>query len=251
MEISLAAEEVFKIWGFPVTNTLLMSWIAMAVLVALSIFSTRKFRAVPKGSQNFLEAVMEFLLSLIDSVTQNRKQSIKFFPIVATIFIFIITSNWLGLLPGIGTVGFHEIHRGKDVFVPLFRSANSDLNNTLALAVISVVSVQIFGIMAIGFFKYAGKFFVSPVKKPYFIGTFVGLLEIVSELSKMISFSFRLFGNIFAGEVLLVVIALIIPFVVPLPFMFLEIFVGFIQALVFAMLTLVFLKMAVTEHEHE
>lgn len=248
MEISLAAEKVIEVFGFPITNTLLMSWAAMAVLVVLSVIATRKIRAAPRGAQNFLEAVMEFLLNLIDSVTHNRKQSIKFFPILATIFLFIVTSNWLGLLPGVGTIGFPEVHRGKEVFVPLFRSANSDLNNTLALAIISVVITQIFGIMAIGFFKYAGKFFISPLKKPYFVGTFVGALELVSEVSKMVSFSFRLFGNIFAGEVLLVVIAMIIPYIVPLLFMFLEIFVGFIQALVFAMLTLVFMKMAVTEH---
>lgn len=249
MEISLAAEKIFEIFGFPVTNTLLMSWIAMLVLIIFSAMALRKVRAIPRGVQNFVEAVIEFLLDLIDSVTHNRTQSIKFFPIIATIFIFVITSNWLGLLPGIGTIGFHETLHGKEVFVPLFRSANSDLNNTLALAVISVASVQIFGIITIGFFKYAGKFFVSPLKKPYGVGTFVGILELVSEFSKMISFSFRLFGNIFAGEVLLVVIAMIIPYVVPLPFMFLELFVGFIQALVFSMLTLVFLKMAVTEHE--
>jgi len=126
---------------------------------------------------------------------------------------------------------------GKEVFVPLFRSTNSDLNNTLALAIVSVASVQFFGIITIGFFKYAGKFFVSPFKKPYGVGTFVGLLELVSEFSKMISFSFRLFGNIFAGEVLLVVVSMIIPYIVPLPFMFLELFVGFIQALVFSMLS--------------
>lgn len=249
MEISLAAEKVFEIFGFPVTNSLLMSWVAVALLVILSFFATRKIRAVPKGVQNFLETIMEFLLDLIDSVTHNRKQSIQFFPVIATLFLFIITSNWLGLLPGIGTIGFPEELHGKEVFVPLFRSANSDLNNTLALAVISVAVTQIFGIISIGFFKYAGKFFVSPLKKPYFVGTFVGILELVSEVSKMVSFSFRLFGNIFAGEVLLVVVSMIVPYIVPLPFMFLEIFVGFIQALVFSMLTLVFLKMAVTEHE--
>lgn len=249
MEISLASEKIFEVFGFPITNTLLMSWLAMAILIVFGFFVSRKLKAVPRGAQNFIEMVIEFLLNLIDSVTHNRKQSIKFFPIIATIFIFVIVSNWLGLLPGVGTIGFSETLHNKEVFVPLFRSTNSDLNNTLALAIISVVITQFFGIMAIGFFKYLKKFFVSPIKKPYVVGTFVGTLELISEVSKMISFSFRLFGNIFAGEVLLVVVSMIIPYVVPLPFMFLEIFVGFIQALVFAMLTLVFLKMAVTEHE--
>lgn len=249
MEISLASEKIFEILGFPITNTLLMTWIAMFILIIFSAVGLRRLKVAPAGTQNFIEAIVEFLLNLIDSVTNNRKQSIKFFPIIATIFIFIITSNWLGLLPGIGTIGFNEQLHGKEVFVPLFRSTNSDLNNTLALAIISVVITQVFGIMAIGFFKYATKFFVSPLKKPYVVGTFVGILELVSESSKMVSFSFRLFGNIFAGEVLLVVVSMIIPYIVPLPFMFLEIFVGFIQALVFSMLTLVFLQMAVTGHE--
>lgn len=248
VHISLAAEKVLEIGGFPITNTLLMSWMAMVVLVVLSIIATRKVKAVPKGAQNFLETIMEFLLDLIDSITHNRKHSIKFFPLVATIFLFIVASNWMGLLPGIGTIGFHEESHGEEIFIPLLRSTNSDLNNTLALAIVSVVVIQVFGIIFIGFFKYAGKFFVSPLKKPYFVGTFVGILELTSEVSKMISFSFRLFGNIFAGEVLLVVVSLIVPYLVPLPFMFLELFVGFIQGLVFSMLTLVFLTTAVAEH---
>lgn len=118
---------------------------------------------------------------------------------------------------------------------------------TLALAIISVMAAQILGIAAIGVGKYAGKFFVSPLHKPYVVGTFVGVLELVSEVAKLISFSFRLFGNIFAGEVLLMVMLFLVPYLVPLPFLFLELFVGFVQALVFSMLTLVFLKMAATE----
>jgi len=118
---------------------------------------------------------------------------------------------------------------------------------TIALAIVSVMAAQFLGIAAIGIRKYAGKFFVSPFHKPYFVGTFVGLLELVSEAAKIISFSFRLFGNIFAGEVLLMVMLFLVPYIVPLPFLFLELFVGFVQALVFSMLTLVFFKMAATE----
>jgi F-type H+-transporting ATPase subunit a len=155
-----------------------------------------------------------------------------------------VTNNWLGLLPGVGTIGLHETHHGKEVFIPLLRAGNADLNTTLALAVIAVVAIQIFGILAIGFWKYAGKFinFKGP------IDFFVGILELISELSRLVSFSFRLFGNVFAGEVLLIVIASLLPFIGPLPFYALEIFVGFIQALVFVMLALVFIKMAITDH---
>jgi len=181
-------------------------------------------------------------------VTQDRKQTKKFFPLVMTIFIFVILSNWVELLPGLGTVGINEQIHGETILVPFLRSTSADLNATLAIALISVFSIQFMGIAAIGFFKYAGKFFVNPFKKPFYvIGTFVGLLEIIGEVAKVISFSFRLFGNIFAGEVLLIVMLNLVPYIVPLPFLFLELFVGFIQALVFSTLTLVFLKTAATD----
>ena len=234
----------------PISNTLVASLITTVVLIVIAYFATKNIKEVPKGLQNLFEVIIEALFNMVDSVTEDKKQTFKFFPLVATIFIFIIISNWLGLLPGFGSVGFFEtIKEGMpseehSVFVPLLRSANSDLNATLALAIVSVLATQIFGIMALGIFKYGKKFlnFSSPV------GFFVGILELISEIAKMISFSFRLFGNVFAGEVLLVVIIMLAPFIVPIPFFALELFVGFIQALVFAMLTLVFLKVAVTTH---
>ena len=168
----------------------------------------------------------------MENVMENKEKARKFFPLIATIFIFIILSNWLEVLPGLGSI--------------FLRSPSSDLNFTLAIAISSVISIQIFGIMSIGFIKYAKRFmnFSSP------INFFVGLLELIGEAAKIVSFSFRLFGNIFAGEVLLIVVYFLAPYVLPLPFMFLEIFVGFIQALVFSMLTLVFLKIATAEAGH-
>jgi F-type H+-transporting ATPase subunit a len=247
MEISLAAEPLFHIGHLPITNTLVMTLLLSILIIVTSFFLKNKIKLVPKGFQNIVEFVLEALLNLVDSVTQDRKQSQKFFPLVATIFIFVILSNWIELIPGLGTVGVYEEVRGHNVLVPFIRSVSADLNFTLALALISFFSIQFFGIATIGVVKYAGKFFVSPFHKPYFIGTFVGALEIISETAKIISFSFRLFGNIFAGEVLLIVMLNLVPYIVPLPFLFLELFVGFIQALVFAMLTLVFLKMATVE----
>ncbi|MCK5413728.1 MAG: F0F1 ATP synthase subunit A [Candidatus Pacebacteria bacterium] len=250
MHVSITPEIVTHIFGVPVTNTLIASLMTTVVLVVIVYFATRKVNEVPKGLQNLFEMIIESLFKMIDDVTGDRKQTYQFFPLVATIFIFIIVSNWLGLLPGFGSIGFHETVSGMHgeehtVFVSFFRSANSDLNTTLALAMISVFATQIFGILALGVFKYGGKFinFSSP------ISFFVGILELIGELAKIISFSFRLFGNVFAGEVLLVVIMTLAPFIAPLPFFGLELFVGFIQALVFAMLTLVFLKVAVTAHE--
>jgi len=246
MHISLAAEHIFTIFGMPITNTLLMSWIAMAVLILVSVLATRKLKLIPKGIQNFVEAIIEFILDFISQITGDRKEAEKFFPLITTIFVFILLSNWLGLVPGVGTIGFFEVaHAGSNeqVFVPLFRSTNSDLNMTLALAIVSVLATQIFGIITIGFFKHLGRYI--SFKNPGL--TFAGILEAITEVVKVLSFSFRLFGNIFAGEVLLVVVGVLIPFIAPLPFMLLELFVGFIQALIFAMLTLVFLKIAVSE----
>ncbi|MBI2638655.1 F0F1 ATP synthase subunit A [Candidatus Peregrinibacteria bacterium] len=246
---TLASETIAHIGSFPIRNSMVMGWIAMAVLIiGAIIFKRRSGRLVPKGFQNFVEVLIEGLFNFFNSITQDRAQTKKFFPIVATIFIFVIISNWMGIFPGVGPIGFYEEHEGLEIFIPYLRSGYADVNMTLALAIISVVATQIYGMVSLGFFHYAGKFFVNPLKD--FIGSFVGLLELISEFAKMISFSFRLFGNIFAGEVLLVVIGFLAPFIAPLPFYGLEIFVGFVQALVFSLLTLVFMKMAVTSH-HE
>lgn len=240
MHISLAPEHLFTIFGFSITNTILMTWLAMAVIIVFSVLASSKIKLIPKGFQNFSEAVIEGALNFIEPVLGSKKDALKFFPIVFTFFIFIIVSNWLEVLPGLGSVGIRE----NEGLVSFLRSPSSDLNFTLALAVISVFITQILGIAAIGIFKYASRFI--SLKSP--IDFFVGLLEIISEIAKIISFSFRLFGNIFAGEVLLVVIGVLMPFFVPMPFLALEIFVGFVQALVFSMLTLVFLKIATTAH---
>jgi F-type H+-transporting ATPase subunit a len=250
MEISLAAEPLFHIGSFPVTNTLVVTLFVSLLLIGTALFLRGRLQMVPRGLQNVFEYALEAVLDLVDGVTQDREQTKKFFPIIATIFLFVILSNWIELVPGLGTIGLREMHDGKSIIIPFIRSSSADLNVTAALAVISVLTVQFTGIAALGFFKYAGKFLVSPLHKPYVIGTFVGILELIGEVAKLISFSFRLFGNIFAGEVLLAVMLMLVPYLVPLPFLLLEIFVGFIQALVFSMLTLVFLKMAVTEAAH-
>lgn len=245
MNISLAAEPITHIGSFPITNTLLMSWSIMAFLFVIVAVTRKKLKAVPAGLQNMVELGVEKLLNFMESVTGDRREAKKFFPLVATIFIFVILSNWLEIVPGLGTIGIWEELHGERVLIPFIRSASADLNVTLGIAIVSVFSIQIFGIMALGVFKYAGKFisFKGPIE------FFVGILELISEVAKMISFSFRLFGNIFAGEVLLTIVLFLVPYLVPLPFLFLEIFVGFIQALVFSMLTLVFLKVATTSHE--
>ncbi len=249
--ISIAPEPIFYIGQFPVTNTTLVTLFISLLIIITSLILRQRLSLIPGKLQNLLESVLEALFNLVDGVTQDRKQTQQFFPLVATIFILVILSNWVEVIPGLGTIGIKEAHHGKEVIVPFIRSSSADLNFTLALAFISVFSVQIVGIIALGFRQYLAKFFVSPFRKPYFIGTFVGILELISEIAKIISFSFRLFGNIFAGEALLLVSLFLLPYIfniLPLPFLFLELFVGFIQALVFSMLTLVFLKTATISH---
>lgn len=246
MNISIAAEALFY-WGtLPITNTLLVALVISLVLIVLAFVATKKLKEVPSGMQNFLELVMEGMFDFITSVTHDREKSRKFFPIVATIFIFVLLSNLVEVVPGLGTIGIWGTHNGHTVLIPFLRSSSADLNVTIAIAVVSVMSLQIMGIATIGFVKYASKFF--NFHNPILF--FVGILELVSEVAKIISFSFRLFGNIFAGEVLLTVVLFLAPYAAPLPFLFLELFVGLVQALVFSMLTLVFLMMATVEAEH-
>lgn len=241
MQISFFPEKLLEIKGFPLSNTLLMSWISMALLTVFGFFVKSRLRAVPGKVQNLTEALIEAIENFMTTVTGDKEKTKKFFPLIATLFIFILVSNWLGILPGVGSIGIMK-HEG---LVPFFRSTNSDINMTLALSVISVAAAQIFGISMNGFFHHFSKFvsFKGPIQ------FFTGILELISEIAKIISFSFRLFGNIFAGEVLLAVMFFLAPVIVPLPFILLEIFVGFIQSLVFAMLTLVFLTVA-TSKEH-
>ena len=244
---TLASETIAHIGSFEIRNTLIAStmtivfWLVIALLIR-----RRKYAMVPGGIQNLAEVLIGGFFNFFEGIVGDEKKTRKFFPLVMTIFFFVIISNWMGLFPGFGSVGIWETHEGHEVLVPILRSTYADINMTLALALISVTSIQIFGFALLGLKGYGGKFFVNPFKD--FVGCFVGLLELVSELSKMISFSFRLFGNIFAGEVLLLVISFLVPYIAPLPFYGLELFVGFIQALVFAFLTLVFLKIATTAH---
>ena len=243
--IEIAAEKLIEILGFPITNALISSWLAIGLLVAVALLLRGKILLVPHALQNVVEFFMESFLTLMEGVLGSRAKAEKYFPLVGTVFLFILTSNWLGILPGVGSIGFFEETTGHATrFVPLLRSAASDLNVTLALATITVLAVHVLAVGAIGIRPHLSKFF--SFKGP--IEFFVGILEIVSEFAKIISFSFRLFGNIFAGEVLLVITGFLAPYGAPIPFLMLEIFVGFVQALVFAMLTVVFISIAVAHH---
>ncbi|MFA6917335.1 MAG: F0F1 ATP synthase subunit A [Candidatus Gracilibacteria bacterium] len=244
---TLASETIFHIGGFEVRNTMITAVMTLCVWLVIALLVRRKkYAMVPSGVQNFMEVIVEGMFNFFNGVVGDEEKTKKFFPLVATIFLFVILSNWMGLLPGFASIGLWEEHEGHEVLVPIFRSTYADVNMTFALALVAMTSVQAFGFSMLGFKKYAGKFFINPFKN--FVGSFIGILELMGEFSKMISFSFRLFGNVFAGEVLLLVISFLVPYIIPLPFYGLELFVGFIQALVFSFLTLVFLQMATTAH---
>lgn len=268
--IQLAAEPVAHVGGFAVTNTMVAGWLSTLVVLGLFWLGTRNQQLVPRGIQNVAEYVAEFVLGLCESVAGVQRGR-QFFPLVATIFLFVITSNWMGLLPGYSTIVVRETVAATEAHaeapakteaakpvsakpetahdrvqeIPLLRAASTDLNTTLAIALTSVIATQIVGLRHLGG-GYVSKFinFRGP------IDFYVGILELIAEFAKIISFTFRLFGNVFAGEVLLAVIVFLIPWGVALPFYGLELFVGFIQAFVFAILTLVFMTLATTAHEH-
>ncbi|MFA5022330.1 MAG: FoF1 ATP synthase subunit a [Patescibacteria group bacterium] len=266
-ENTLFAEPIFQWHGFTVTNSLFTSWIVILLIIIVSIISKFKISKVPRGLQNYWELIWDGALNLADSVTGSRQKSMKFLPIVLPLFIFLLLNNWLGLLPGIGSVGFIQTHGHERIFVPLFRGAAADLNLTLALAIMSVLLTHIFGVIATSSWSHLNRFvginlFLEIPKKVFKekdytallvnpIKFFVGLIELVGEFAKVASLSFRLFGNVFAGEVLLMSMAAIFAYLLPIPFMFLEIIVGVIQALIFAMLTLVFLTIMTTSHDHQ
>ena len=268
MSVPVAAEKLFQLGPLPVTNSVLTGWIAVGVIAVTGAALSRRKALVPRGLQNAAEWLVEGMLAFMDQVTNDRARSRKFLPIVGTLFPFILLSNWMGLLPGVGTIGLWGESHGAPHLIPLFRPATSDLNLTLAMGIVSVVVSHVLGIMAVGFFKYGNKFIqlgtvwkaLSKVGKvpagKYAIDLFaalvefmVGIIELISEAAKMVSLSLRLFGNIFAGEVLIHVLTSLIAYVLPTPFMFLEIIVGIVQALVFSMLTLVYLTIA-TEKPH-
>jgi F-type H+-transporting ATPase subunit a len=309
--IELKAETIFSLGPFDVVNTVFTSWIVIIFLTVFTYAATRRMRLIPSGLQNFLEAVLEWIYNLAVT-TAGEKHGRRFFPVVATLLIYVAVCNWFGLLPFFATVGkveevtaedFHEeaivvrevgglniimpnagdfefeaaedashaekeaaIHEategelGEDekaaVLIPFLRSVNTDINAPLALAIMSAIFVEFWGISTHGFFRYARRFFnfgrlLRGKLLDGFIDVFVGLLEFIAEGARIISFTFRLFGNILAGEILFLVVIFLLPLVTLQAVYFLELFVGLIQAFIFAMLTLVFGVIAVTAHAGE
>jgi F-type H+-transporting ATPase subunit a len=247
LSIHLAPQVVTTVFGVPITSSLLTVWVTMAILILLALLVKRSLRMIPGKLQSSFEALIGGVFDYMAEVLESRELARKFFPLVMTIFIFILAMNWVGLLPGIDSIGYYGAsahEEGATAFIPFFHPAATDLNITIAFAIIAFVSIELAGVVLLGVFKYAGKFI--NFKSPF--AFIIGIIELLSELARLISFSFRLFGNIFAGKVLLLVIMfLVTPYLLPVPFMAYELFVGFIQAFIFAILTLYFIKLAVEE----
>lgn len=258
--ISLPAEPVIQLGPVTITNALLTSWLAVFIIAIVALSLKLSMKKIPGRLQGLFEVMIDGALNLCDQVTGDRKLSRKVFPLVFTFFLFILVSNWLGLLP-LTAIGIE--HNGT--FIPFLRSGTADINSTLAFALVAVVGSNIFGAFIIGFWKTFNKYInISGIwnsfkhirKEPMgpvvaLITFFVGLLEVIGEGAKVASLSFRLFGNVFAGEVLLVSISALAGILAPIPFIFLEVLVGVVQAVVFSMLTLVYFTIASHDHGHD
>lgn len=240
IHVELAAEKLGTLWGIPITNTLITSWVVVALLIATALVMRSRLRLAPGRFQTLLEWLFGFVYDYVADILGSRDMARRFFPLIATLFLFIFTANIIEFTPGIGSIGVFRSWGGE--FVPLLRSVNTDLNVTLALAIISFVVIEVTGVAVLGFMRYGSRFI--NLHSP--IGFIVGIIEMFSELARLISFSFRLFGNILAGEVLILVATHFLPYLGPIPLMAYEIFVGFIQAAIFSILTLFFIKIAIT-----
>jgi F-type H+-transporting ATPase subunit a len=281
-EISLAAEQIplpftVPLFGDHIPNTLPATWLTMIILVGIGLAYSRAHskEGPPSRFQTAVEAVIGGMFGFVEGLAGQHAR--LFFPLLGTFFLFIAVSNWCGILPGFGSIGVRVEHHGEEVLVPFFRSANAHLSTTLALAVVSVIATHYYGFKVVGL-SYSSRFlnFRSMSTKPasapdqkgfqgviqrlvpklasgieVIVNGIVGLLELVLETLKMLPFAFRLFGNIFAGEVLLFVVSYLFLFVFPIVFLGLEIFVGAIQALIFTMLSLVFMSVATAHHGSE
>lgn len=264
-EITLYAEPIAHFGSFTLTNALFSSFIVVIIIIIISLVLRSKLKEIPGKLQSIFEIIVEGALDLCDQVTNNRALSIKIFPVAISVFFFVLVNNWFGIMP---FAGFGLIEEGDHglAFIPFLRGGTADINTTLALAVMAVLGANIFGVFSIGIWKTFNKYvnlkvigeiftkvrhdptiiFVAPIT------FFVGLIEIVGEFAKIASLSFRLFGNVFAGEVLLVSMAALVAYVVPIPFIFLEILVGVIQALIFSILLVVYFTIGASDHdEHE
>jgi F-type H+-transporting ATPase subunit a len=239
-EISVAPETLFSIGPFDVTNSMIGTWLAMLLLIVLALAVRSRLSMVPGRLQALIEWPIEGMLNLVTGV--DRQRGIQYFPLVISMFLFILTMNWMGLLPGFGTIGLLQEHEGRQVHVPFLRAGTADLSTTLALALVSFFVFIGFGVVVHGPVGYAKTFANPPALAP---------LEILQHLFRAVSLSLRLFGNIFAGEAIQIVFLSFLgpaAFLIPAVFILLELLFGLVQAGIFALLTMTYILLATLEH---
>ena len=259
--LSQKAVEVARPLGLPITNSMVVSWIVALGLIIFARFATRNMKSIPGGAQNLLEWLVEGLYDFLEKIIGPRlvKRTFWFF---ATVFIFILAANWVGLIPGVGTVGWgHQTSHSFVIDQPLFRGANADLNLTLAMALVFFACWIVWALQEVGPVGFVKELFApkgesAGLLKVLMIVVFfaAGWLEIISILFRPVSLSFRLYGNIFAGENMLETMSRMVPglgWLLPIPFYFMELLVGFVQALVFMLLCAVFTLLICQHHESE
>jgi len=243
IHISLAPYHLGEVFGMPITSTLTTSWLVVCILIVGALLLYRSLALVPSGPQVVAESLIGYVHDYMKEVLESERLADKYLPLILTIFIFIAVANLIGLLPFVNAIGIHSETEEHGGLIPLFYPINTDLNMTFALAVVAFIAIEFAGITALGFLRYAGKF----VNLHSVLGFVVGIIELVSEVARLITFSFRLFGNIFAGKVLILVAMFFLPYLLPVPLIVYEVVVGIIQGAVFALLTLFFIKIAVAE----
>ena len=237
IHVALSAEKLGELFGIPITNTLVTTWLVVGVIVLFALIFSDRIKLIPGRFQTLLEMLFEFVYNYVAETLGSKQMANRFFPLLTTIFIFVLALNWFEFLPGVESILYH----GE----PLFRGVNTDLTTPLVLAFISFFAIEITGIMAMGVAKYSTKFLVNPFKNP--IGAMIGIIELIGEFVRLVSLSFRLFGNILAGSVIIAVATYFAPYGAPGILSLFEVFIGFLQAAVFALLTLFFIKLAIEE----
>jgi F-type H+-transporting ATPase subunit a len=256
--LSAKAVEIGSIFGFPITNSMAVSWIVALGLIIFARIATRRMDQIPTGAQNFLEWLVESLYGFLEGLLGKHLVNRTFW-FFATVFIFILTANWLGLVPGVGTIGWgHATAHGFKVDQPLLRGANADVNLTMAMALVFFVCWIVWALREVGPLGFLKELFAPKGESSGFLKIVlavvffvVGCLEVVSILFRPVSLSFRLYGNTFAGENMLETMSTLVPglgWLLPVPFYFLELLVGVVQALVFMLLTAVF-TLLMCQHE--
>lgn len=252
LSVKLSPYVLGELFGVPITATLLTTWLSMAILIVLAIIVGKNLKTIPGKLQNIFEMIVGGAFDFVASTLESRSLATKYFPVLMTIFLFLLAMNWTGLLPGVTSIGIFEGHGEESHLVPFFYPPATDLNIAIAFALVAMFFIEMAGILAMGFWKYGSKFitFRGHGIANRLINFTVGIIELISEIGRLVSFSFRLFGNIFAGKTLLTVAIFFVPLILPVPILVYEVFVGFIQAGVFAFLTLIFIKLAVAEPHH-